>query len=89
MRPYEEYHELPPRWGWLLIVLLCLALIAWGLVNYAVVRDRQRQWDYGALPETPSSSVFTTSQPPAKAPVERQIEPLPGARPLPGQEDKQ
>ena len=86
MRHYEEYHELSAPWGWLLLVLLCLALIGWGLLNYAAVRGGERQWDYGALPETPASSVFTTSEPKSLTTTERQVEPLPDARPMPGQE---
>jgi len=88
MRHYEEYHELSAPWGWLLLVLLCLALLGWGLVNYAAVRNGQRQWDYGALPETPASSEFTTSEPSPLTTTERQIAPLPDARPLPTQEAK-
>ncbi len=42
MRHYEEYHELSAPWGWLLLVLLCLALIGWGLLNYAAVRGGER-----------------------------------------------
>ena len=88
MRQYEEYHVLPAPWGWVIVALLCLALIGWGLLNYALVRDREREWDYGALPETPGSSVFTTSEPPQEASPRRQMAPLPDARPLPGQEVK-
>lgn len=86
MKQYEEYSVLPPPWGWIIIALLCLALIGWGLVNYGLVRDRPRQWDYGTLPEAPASSVFTEVEPAQQGAAPRQIEPLPGARPLKGQE---
>ena len=77
MREYEEHHDLSAKWGWALVVALCLALIGWGLVNYALVKDAPRQWNYGALPEPPASSVYTTSQPPAKTPPPRQLAPVP------------
>ena len=88
MREYEEHHHLPTLWGWVAIVALCLALIGWGLANYALVKDAPRQWDYGALPQTPASSIYSTTEPPAKAPPRRQIAPLPDAKPLPKQEVK-
>jgi uncharacterized iron-regulated membrane protein len=83
MREYEEYHELSALWGWVLMLLLCLSLIGWALFNYSRVKDRQRQWDYGAVPEAPAGSVFTTSQPAAGPTVQQQIEPLPNKQPLP------
>jgi len=86
MGDYEEYRVTPAFWGWVIIVVICLALIGWGLANYALVRNAPRQWDYGALPEPPAGSVYTTSQPPAGTPPQRQIAPLPNARPLPAGE---
>jgi hypothetical protein len=88
MREYEEHHVVSGPWGWAIIVALCLALIGWGLANYALVKDAPRQWDYGALPQTPASSIYSTTEPPAKAPPQRQIAPLPDAQPLPKQEVK-
>ncbi len=83
MRDYEEARLVGALWGWVLIVVLCLILVGWGLFSYAVVRDAPRQWDYGALPEPPAASVYTTSGPSAGAP-QRQIAPLPNAQPWPG-----
>lgn len=88
MRQYEESHELSARWGWLLIVVLCLALLGWGLVNYVAVRNAPRQWDYGAVPEAPASSEFTTSEPAPLTTKQRQVERLPNARPLPSQQQE-
>ena len=88
MREYEEHHVVSGPWGWAIIVAQCLALIGWGLANYALVKDAPRQWDYGALPQTPASSVYTTTQPPAAVPPQRQMAPLPGAKPLPVPEGK-
>jgi hypothetical protein len=78
---YEEYAELTPAWGWVLIVLLGLSLIGWGLLVYLVLPDREREWDFGTLPQTPGESAFTTEEPEHSAPVPRQIEPLPRLAP--------
>jgi hypothetical protein len=83
MREYEEYHELRAPWDWALMLLLCLSLIGWAFFNYLLVRNAPRQWDYGAVPEAPASSIYTTNRPPAEPSPQNQIEPLPNRRPLP------
>ncbi len=83
MRDYEEFRVTSAFWGWAMIVVLCLILIGWGLVNFALVKDAARQWDYAAVPEPPAGSIYTTSEP-SGGPPERQIAPLPNAQPWPG-----
>jgi hypothetical protein len=81
---YEEYTELKPFWGWILIVLLGLSLIVWGLLAYRLVRDRPREWDFGALPDVPAESAASSVEPAGGAPVPRQLEPLPRSSPAGG-----
>jgi hypothetical protein len=70
------------------VVALSAAVLSWGMVLHAIVRDEPRQWDFGALPDVPGQSVYSTATPPAggptgpagKAPL--QMAPLPEARPV-------
>jgi hypothetical protein len=79
--PHEEHREIGPFWSWAILVLVCLAIVAWGLVNYALIPDRARQWDAGVLPDVPSQSIYSTARPDARAPAAPQMAPLPEARP--------
>ena len=68
--------------GWLILLAMCAALVGWGILNYALVRDRPREWDFGVLRDAPGQSVYSTQPTPAaaKSPP-RQILPLPEAKP--------
>ena len=76
-------------YAWAVVIGLCVAIILWGLLHYALIRDRVRAWDFGALPDVPSESVYSSAKPPAGQPAPRQIAPLPEATPatpVPAQE---
>ena len=77
-----EVHGRPigQRWAWLLVVALCLAIVAWGLINLALIPDAPRQWDLGLLPQVPGESIYSSSQPAGEQPP-RQIENAPFTRP--------
>ena len=67
--------------GWAILLGVCVALILWGLLNYTVIKDRVRTWDFGALPDLPSQSVYSSATPPKGRHPPRQIAPLPEAQP--------
>jgi len=84
MSEYEHESRKPPRSGWWIVVVICASLAAWGLVQYATIRDAPRQWDFGALPDVPGQSIYSTSQPAQPKPAPPQMQPLPEARTQPG-----
>ena len=63
--------------GWIVVLAICAALIAWGLAHWLLVRDGVRAWDFGVLRDAPGESPASTEIPGAAVP--RQIAPLPGA----------
>ncbi len=67
----------PLRWA--IIIAVCAGIIGWGLLNYALIPDRPRTWDFGALPDVPAESVYSTSQPAPAPTAPRQFPPLPEA----------
>ena len=88
MKEYEENREISSIWSWALVVICCAFILAWGGMNYALVKDGPREWNFGTLPDAPSQSVYSTEQAPEKAIAPRQVEPLPEAKPrksAPGQ----
>jgi len=78
---YTEYKLIPQFWGWLLVILASAAVIALGMWVHAIIPERAREWDYGALPQTPAASVYST-QPASGVESPLQMAPLPEAEPL-------
>jgi hypothetical protein len=81
MNDGEERGAADSRAGWLILLAMCAALVGWGILNYALVRDRPREWDFGVLKDTPGQSIYSTQPTPAVAAPPRQIPPLPEAKP--------
>jgi len=79
---YEEFKVLRPFLGWLLLVLFSALILTAAMVVHMMVADRPREWDFGSLPDTPAESIYSTGEPGLTARPERQIEPLPEAKPL-------
>ena len=79
---YEEYKLLPQFWGWVILLAWSVSLIVWALWLHAIIPDTERQWSYGALPQVPAESIYSTVPAPREAEPRQQMEPLPGARPL-------
>ncbi len=80
---YDEYEEFAHRdaggsWSWALVILLTLLIVGWGVLHLLTVRDRAREWDYGAIPGAPGESQYTTQPPPAAGKAPPQLPPLPG-----------
>lgn len=61
LKKFEEYRELSPFLGWVILVLLSIVILAWGMVIMFTVRDVPRHWDFGQLPDTPAESVHSTA----------------------------
>src|SRR3990172_2553923 len=81
MKDSEESFELGAGWSWAILILFCLAILGWGFLNFALIQDRPRAWDFGALQDTPGQSIYSTEEPAGgQAPV-RQMPPLPEANP--------
>ena len=74
---YEEHREISSFWGWLILILLCLAIVAWGILNYLLIPDTPRKWDMGVLRDVPGQSIYSTAEPPPAGAVPKQIAPLP------------
>jgi hypothetical protein len=82
---FEEHREIGSFWSWTILILLCLAMLAWGLFNYAAIPDRPRAWDAGVLPDVPGKSIYSTVESGAtRAAVPKQMVPLPAWTPTNG-----
>ena len=79
----EEFRGLSAAKAWLILVLLSLLLVGWGLFNYFLIGQPPRQWDTGALPDTPAKSIYTSQRPPPQPTTPPQIPRLPGATTTP------
>lgn len=78
MEKYEEFKIISQGWGWFLLIFLSGILIGWGMLLMCVIQDRPRQWHFGAKPQIPAESVYSTSRAAQEANVPRQIEQVPG-----------
>ncbi|MCE5326209.1 MAG: hypothetical protein LLG01_07310 [Planctomycetaceae bacterium] len=78
---YEQYLHAKPVWGWVLAISLTLGVVTWCMIFHMFMPDVPRVWDFGAVPDVPAQSVYSSSRPSDEqnrhAP--RQIEMLPGA----------
>jgi hypothetical protein len=77
----EKHGLLGAARGWIVLIVLCSAIVAWGLVAYFTIRDRPRAWDFGVLPDAPGESVYSTQKAPDQLGASTQVAPLPEARP--------
>ena len=79
MDQYEENRRIGPVKGWLLLVLFCAAIIAWGLFNWAMIPDYPRDWHYGPPSDAPGASIYSSVPTPDSDNPPRQFAPLPEA----------
>lgn len=86
---YEEYTPKGPLVGWVTVLGISFAVLALGMLLHTMIADPPRTWDFGALPDTPAESAYSTLEPQVReqAPLEidgvpRQLPPLPWAKPL-------
>ncbi len=82
MAHYEEYKVPSQLVGWILLVLLSLALLGYGMWLMLTIPDAPRRWNYAALPDTPAESVYSTVEPSPITTRQRLIAPLPEGQPL-------
>lgn len=78
--PGMEGDTVRSGYGWWIVLLICAALLGWGLIQYATIRDEPRRWDFDVQPDAPGESEASTTRPDLRAPAPPQIEPLPEAR---------
>ena len=68
--------------SWMIVVLFSAVILAWGGVTFLLVKDRPREWDFGALRDVPGQSIYSTDKtPPAPSDSARQIPILPEGKP--------
>lgn len=82
MGQFEEYKFVSQPVAWVLVILICISILAWGFFTYVIVPDTPRQWNYPYLPDVPGQSEFSTQRVPATLPGDTQLQPLPEARPI-------
>jgi hypothetical protein len=76
-----EHKEPSALRGWVIVVVACAGIVAWGMVNYQFIKDEPRQWDFGALPDVPGESAYSTTAQPRQGEPPKQIKALPEALP--------
>jgi hypothetical protein len=64
MERYEENKAIGAFWGWAFVFLLTAGVIGWCMFLMMAVEDPPREWDFGALPEVPAQSIYSTLKPP-------------------------
>jgi len=86
---YEEYTPTTPRTSWAILLGVSFAVLTLGMFLHAKIPDTPRKWDFGALPDTPAESVYSTARPTVRPLAPREVEgvprmlpPLPWAKPL-------
>ena len=82
---YEIPYRTMGRMGAWLVTLLLTALVAAMSLLHHFIMDQPRQWDFGAVPDVPGQSIYSSFPASDELPTStRQLIPLPGARPLTG-----
>ncbi len=76
---YEENKSWSQAAGWILVILLCGAIVGWGYLNFFNVKDAPRHFDHGSLQDVPGQSIYSSSMPSDVRPAPPQILPLPEA----------
>lgn len=85
---YVEYKTFSQFWGWIILIVISVGILAFAHLIHLIVPDVPREWDFGQKPQTPAESVFSTRMPPAHpGPGLKLIMPLPEGRPI-GKEAK-
>ncbi len=76
MNEFEFRKKSDPRWSWPILVGFTAFILWSGMSIHHMIPDAPRQWDFGALPEAPGASLYST-KPMKDGPALQQIEPLP------------
>lgn len=75
---HEEHRHFSTAAAWVILAVVCLAILGWGLANYALIPDPPRRWDSGALKDVPAESIYSNAAP-ASQPAGPQVQRLPEA----------
>lgn len=54
--------------AWRVPIGISAAIVAWGLLIYAAVGNRPRNWAYGVLPYVPGESYYSSQRPARRLP---------------------
>jgi len=71
---FEEYRPAKPIWGWIIVITASILTLSWGMVSHMAVPEVVRQWDFGAIPDAPGQTAFSTVPPPDVPVAPPQIE---------------
>ena len=79
-KEYEEFTVISTFWSWVILIAFSALIICWGMfVEMMAGEDQPRTWDFGALPDVPAQSTYSTVEPPVEVNVPLQIQRLPEA----------
>ena len=67
--------------SWTIVILFSLVILGWGLAMFFLIKDRPREWDFGALPDVPGQSIYSVDKTPTTTNAPQQIQALPEAIP--------
>ena len=71
---YEEYRPTGPVQGWIIVIVTAILTLSWGMVTHMAVPEVVRHWDFGAVPDAPGISIYSTVGPIQGQVVPPQIE---------------
>ncbi len=66
----------------MIVLIIVVVMVAWIGGIFLLIPDRPRAWDYGAVPEVPGESRFSTQQPPAGTLPPPQVPSVPTPKPV-------
>jgi hypothetical protein len=81
---YEEFKVVSNFWGWVILISFAATILISGMIFHMSIKEVPREWDFGALPDTPAKSIYSTREPRETNSVQLQITPLPEG--VPGQD---
>ena len=84
-KEYEELTIISSFWSWVFLIVFSASIMCWGMFVEMIVSVGPSRWDFGALPDTPSQSVYSTASPPSDVNVPYQIHRIPDANLPPGE----
>ena len=87
-KEYEEFTLISSFRSWVILIAFSALILGWGMFVEMMIEERPPQWDFGALPDTPSQSAYSTVLPPSEVNVPYQMPRIPDAQ-LPEGEIKQ
>ena len=51
--PHEEHREIGSFWSWFIVVVFCIVIVAWGLLNWLLIREYAPPMGYRRDPGCP------------------------------------